>query len=372
MKRLGAGVVVALAVMALTAVIAANAGTTQASEEQIAAESERQARLGVDRGTGSFGGETDLKRDAAPEEKTPWVGIAVRELPDAEAEELGITGGAVVRQVLEDGPSAGVLAQGDVITSVGGTDVSSPADVVAAVKAVEPGDVLSFTVVRDGETLTVEVEVGERPHRVTRGRIVARHGAPGAANGHRILGLLRQLGDKLARAEIVLETPDGFVTVRAVAGLLSDIDVEAGSFMLSPVDGSDPISYEISEDTAVTTRHKGTLEGLSTTDRTFVADVDGEVKLVHQGDLNLRKHRPVRPFGGMESSFFGRGFEGLPNMQGRLQYIFPDLSLEDIEGGNFDLRAFIDGHRGALGQGSESLQNALSDLIGSAGEDTTQ
>ena len=374
MKRLGAGIVVALAVMALTAVIAANAGTTQASEEQQAAELERQARLGVDRGTGSFGGETDLKRSAAPEEKMAWIGIGVRELPDAEAEELGIAGGAVVGQVLVDGPSAGLLAQGDVITSVGGTDVSSPADVVDAVKTVEPGDVLSFTVVRDGETLTVEVEVGERPHRSSREGSERKRGAPGSVHGNRMFGLLRQLGDKLAKAEIVLETPDGFMNIRAVAGLLSDIDVENGTFTLTPVDGSDPIPYEISEGTAVTTKHEGTLEGLTTTDRTFVVDVDGEVKLVHQGNLNLSRHRPGGILRGFERDSSGRGFGSfeMPRIQERLQGIFPDLTLEDIQGGNFDVRAFIEGHRGALGEGSESLQDALSDIIGSAGEDTTQ
>ena len=360
--------------MALTAVIAMNAGTTQASEDERAAESERQARLGAERGPRSFGGGSDLKRNAASEEKMPWVGITLRELPDAEAEELGITGGAAVGQVLVDGPSADVLVRGDVITSVGGTDVSSPADVVDAVKAVEPGDLLSFTVVRGGETLTVEVEVGERPHRPLLQGMDLRRGAPGVAHGNKMFGLLRQLGDKLASAEVVLETPDGFTTFRAVAGILSDIDVENGSFTLSPVDGSASIAYEISDDTIVTTKHEGTLMGLNTTDRTFVVDVDGKVKLVHQGNLNLGRHRQGGTLRGFEGGGFGRGLEGfdLPRIQERLRLILPDLSIEDIHGGNFDVRVFIDEHRDALSEGSEGMRAALSDVIGSSGDETTQ
>ncbi len=359
MKRLSVGVVVALAVMALTAVIAANAGTTQADQERKAAQAEVQPKLGDGRGAAGPGQESGFKRNAAPEDKAPFIGVTLSELPEAEAEELGIAGGAVVGRVVDDAPAAGLLAPGDVIVSVGGVDVSTAADVVQAVHAAEPGDTLSFAIIRDGETLTVEVEVGHRPFRA------APRAGHNAGPGNPVLSLLRQLSERLAKAEVVLETDDGFKTFRAVAGTLSALNVEEGTFTLNPVDGSDAIAYEISADTAVQTKHKGTLEGLNTTDRTLVVDVDGDVKLVQQGDAGVGKHRRGRPFGG-RSHDFRPGPGGFPDIQGRLRSILPRL-----EGAGLDLRAFLERSHGAFGEGSESLSDTLRDIIGS-GEGATQ
>ncbi len=283
----------ALAVMAQTAVIAANAGTTQADQERQAAQAEVQPKLGDGRGAEGSGQESDFKPNAAPEDEAPFIGVTLGELPEAEAEELDIAGGVVVGRVLGDGPAAGLLSPGDVIVSVAGVDVSTAADVVRAVQAVAPGDTLSFAVVRDGDTLTVDIEVGHRPYRAVR------RARQSAGPGNPVLSLLRQLGDRLAKAEIVLETDDGFKTFRAVAGTLSsDLNVQAGTFMLFPVDGSDPIGYTISADTVVQTRHNGTLEGLNTTDKTLVVDVDGDVKLIQQGYVGVGKQGRGRPFGG--------------------------------------------------------------------------
>ena len=359
MKRLSVGVVVALAVMALTAVIAANAGTTQADQERQAAQAEVQPKLGDGRGAEGSGQESGFKRNAAPGDKAPFIGVTLSELPEAEAEELDIAGGVVVGRVLDDGPAAGLLAPGDVIVSVGGVDVSTAADVVEAVRATEPGDILSFEVVRGSETLTVEIEVGHRPHRV------ARRAGHNAGPGNPVLSLLRQLGDRLAKAEIVLETDDGFKTFRAVAGTLRDLNVGGRTFMLIPADGSEAITYEISADTVVQTKHTGTLDGLNTTDRTLVVDIDGDVKLVQQGYVGVVKHMRGRPFGGRGHNF-RQGPGGFPDIQGRLRSILPRL-----EGAGFDLRAFFERSHGAFGEGSESLSDTLRDIIGS-GEGTTQ
>ncbi len=353
MKRLSVGVVVALAVMALTAVIAANAGTTQADQDLQVAQAEVQPKLGDGRGAAGSGQESGFKRNAAPEDKA-FIGITLSELPEAEAEALQIAGGAVVTRVLDDGPAAGLLARGDVIVSVGGVDVSTAADVVQAVQAVAPGDTLSFTIMRDGGTLTVEVEAGHRPFKV------ARRAGPNTGPNNPVLGLLRQLGDRLAKAEIVLETDDGFKTFRAVAGTLrSDLDVNGDTFALIPADGSDAITYVISADTVVQTTQRGTLAGLNTTDRTLVVDVDGDVKLVHQGNVGAGKHMRGRPFGGRGHDF-RRGPGGFPDIQRRLGRILPRL-----EGAGFDLRTFLDRSSGAFGERAESLNDTLRDIIGS-------
>ena len=360
MKRLSVGVVVALAVMALTAVIAASAGTTQADQERQPAQAEVQPKLGDGRGAEGSGQKSGFKRNAAPEDKAPFIGVTLSELPEAEAEELDIEGGAVVGRVLGDGPAAGLLSPGDVIVSVAGVDVSTAADVVQAVQGAQPGDTLSFAVVRGGDTLTVEVKVGHRPYRATR------RAGHNAGPGNPVLGLIRQLGDRLAKAEIVLKTDDGFKTFRAVAGTLSDLNVGGGTFMLNPADGSEAIAYEISADTVVQTKQMGTLEGLNTTDRTLVVDVDGDVKLVQQGYVGAGKHMRGKPFGGGRGHDFRPGFGAFPDIQGRLRSILPRL-----EGAGFDLRAFLKRSDGAFGEGSESLRDTLRDLIGS-GEGATQ
>ena len=359
MKRLSVGVVVALAVMALTAVIAANAGTTQAGQEQKETQAKAQLTVGDGRGAEGSGQQSGFKRNAAPEDKAPFIGVTLGELPEVEAEALEIAGAAVVRRVLSDGPAADLLAPDDVIVSVGGVDVLTAAEVVQAVHAAEPGDTLSFTIIRHGDTLMVEVEVGHRPYRATR-RPDHKTGL-----GNPVWRLVRQLGDRLAKAEIVLKTPDGYKTFSAKAGTLSDLDIEAGTFTLNPVDGSDAIAYAISADTVVQTRHKGTLEGLNTTDRTLVVDVDGHVKLVQQGYVGVGKHKRGRPFSG-PSHDLRPGLGGFPNIQERLRNILPRL-----EGGGFDLKGFLDGSHGAFGEGSESVEDTLRDIIGSA-EGVTQ
>jgi PDZ domain-containing protein len=63
----------------------------------------------------------------------------------------------VVQRVLDGAAADGVLEDGDVIESVAGTAVSVPDDVVSTVSATDPGTPVAMTVLRDGETLELEV-----------------------------------------------------------------------------------------------------------------------------------------------------------------------------------------------------------------------
>jgi PDZ domain-containing protein len=58
--------------------------------------------------------------------------------------------------------AARVFQQGDTLTAVNGIPVSGVADIAAILEALAPGDRLSVTVLRDGETLDLEVELAER------------------------------------------------------------------------------------------------------------------------------------------------------------------------------------------------------------------
>jgi putative serine protease PepD len=55
------------------------------------------------------------------------------------------------------------LQQGDVVVEVDGKTVQSGDDVSGAVSAKQPGDTLSVTVRRDGQTRTFQVTLGTRP-----------------------------------------------------------------------------------------------------------------------------------------------------------------------------------------------------------------
>jgi putative serine protease PepD len=74
--------------------------------------------------------------------------------------------GAIVRTVRPGGPGArGGLQTGDVIVGINGRRVNDPADVSAGIQGQAPGDVVTVQVQRDGQPVTLDVELGKRPRR---------------------------------------------------------------------------------------------------------------------------------------------------------------------------------------------------------------
>jgi putative serine protease PepD len=72
--------------------------------------------------------------------------------------------GAVVRSVRPGGPGQrGGLQIGDVIVGLNGRRIDDPADVSAAIEGQAPGDVVTVQVQRDGQPVTLDVELGKRP-----------------------------------------------------------------------------------------------------------------------------------------------------------------------------------------------------------------
>jgi S1-C subfamily serine protease len=61
-----------------------------------------------------------------------------------------------------------VIAGGDVITAVNGEEVVDNADLPRIVSRLNPGDVITLDVIRDGDTEQIELELGERPTDVER------------------------------------------------------------------------------------------------------------------------------------------------------------------------------------------------------------
>jgi putative serine protease PepD len=89
-----------------------------------------------------------------------FLGVSARTAAGNDNAEIG-TGAEVVTVEPDSAASEAGLQQGDVVTAVGDRAVTTSAELTAAVRSAAPGDTVSLTVRRNGETATVEVTLGE-------------------------------------------------------------------------------------------------------------------------------------------------------------------------------------------------------------------
>ncbi len=273
MRKLVIGAVIVAAVLAVVAAVVAMGDDAQARED------ESSGTAGP-----SSAGSAPLKPAAQSQDDEdngkPFIGIAIGPVPRDRASALGIEGGALVVRVLEGSPAQGNLESGDIITAINGGPVSAPGDVVSTVQGSQPGDVLTFTVLRDGDEIEVEVTVGERERPTVEVRPAP---VPPRAHAFPFHGLIAGHLKRLARAEVVLETDDGTQTIEAVAGTLAEVNVDESTITLSPRDGSDDIEYEITDEARIfEDGHPAQLNDLDEDDWALVVTVDGVVRLVIQ------------------------------------------------------------------------------------------
>ena len=92
----------------------------------------------------------------------PYIGVSILDV-SAEAQAYGIPVGAAVQSVTEGAPAqkAG-LQVNDVITAVNGQAITGSSDLVEFVGGCEPGDELTLTVYRMGQTLELKLMVEEQ------------------------------------------------------------------------------------------------------------------------------------------------------------------------------------------------------------------
>ena len=91
----------------------------------------------------------------------PIIGISVADV-DESVTSYGVPQGAIIRVVTPDlcGAKAGLQA-GDIVTKIDNTDVTSASDLTSAIGNYKPGDKVTLTIFRSGETKTVEVTLEE-------------------------------------------------------------------------------------------------------------------------------------------------------------------------------------------------------------------
>lgn len=93
-----------------------------------------------------------------------WLGIEGADLPMAEAERMGLSGGAMVRQVAAGSPAErSGLRPADVITEVGDRPVASSSALVVAMRHHQPGDEVVVGYWRDGRHAEMTVTIDEHP-----------------------------------------------------------------------------------------------------------------------------------------------------------------------------------------------------------------
>jgi len=113
---------------------------------------------------------SDVVQDVVQQLKTNgmvargWLGVEIQPVSQDIADSLGLkqTGGALVAGAQKDSPAAaaGVKA-GDVITKLNGEDVANPRDLARKVAGLGPKKSADLTVVRNGETQTISVTLGQ-------------------------------------------------------------------------------------------------------------------------------------------------------------------------------------------------------------------
>ncbi len=94
----------------------------------------------------------------------PYLGVTVSSVSE-ELQSYGIPQGAAIQSVVEDAPAAQAgLQEKDIITAANDTEITSSSDLVRFVSGCKPGDEVTLTVYRTGESelLTVKATLGEQ------------------------------------------------------------------------------------------------------------------------------------------------------------------------------------------------------------------
>jgi serine protease Do len=99
-----------------------------------------------------------------------YIGVEAQELKGATAKGLGIpdNSGALLAGVMPDGPASHAgLQPGDVIESVNGNKITNPRELALDVAAIKPGGQAHLTVLHDGKTEDIALNVGQLPNEQT-------------------------------------------------------------------------------------------------------------------------------------------------------------------------------------------------------------
>ena len=232
----------------------------------------------------------------------PYIGISVTSVPEDSA-----TDGALIVRVAEGSAADGNLEVDDIITALDSESVGGPRDVVKIVHEHSPGDVIVFSVVREGASIDISVTAGVY-------EASGHEGRGGKRGGYNKFGFFSKTDERLVLSDTRYLTDDGVKTVRKAVGTAKNIDADAGTFDLLLRDDSETLSFTIEDDTKIatdTTEGEASLSDLTADATTMVVEVtlpDGtsEVQYVAQGEFSLLVHSILGRHGFDRMSRIGR------------------------------------------------------------------
>ncbi len=79
--------------------------------------------------------------------------------------------GIEVGGIVDNGPASGLLMKGDVITGINGQSITTMDEFIKVMNATHPGQVITLTILRNGEEKTVQVTLGKHPDNPSKGFI---------------------------------------------------------------------------------------------------------------------------------------------------------------------------------------------------------
>ncbi|HEY4377290.1 MAG TPA: PDZ domain-containing protein, partial [Acidimicrobiales bacterium] len=92
-----------------------------------------------------------------------WLGVSATDLDADAAMRMRVPGGAIVTEVSDQSPAqAAAIRPGDVLLELGDHPIASTADVVVALRQLEPGQPATLILVRAGRRMTMTVTLGGR------------------------------------------------------------------------------------------------------------------------------------------------------------------------------------------------------------------
>ena len=99
----------------------------------------------------------------------PYLGVSMSDVSE-NYQIYGLPAGAAIQAVAEDSPAeAAGLQIGDIITKAGDVDITCADDLKKVVNAAQPGDSITLTVYRKGQTVSVTAVIGEQIQSATSG-----------------------------------------------------------------------------------------------------------------------------------------------------------------------------------------------------------
>ena len=161
----------------------------------------------------------------------PFIGVTMQELSDALKEELGISYGVLIRDVIAGEPAeeAGVKP-GDVVLSIGGKQVKTSHELLMEVTKFKPGDIIELQIRRGGKDLKIKVKAGRRDEYIATengNRPSKRRSTPGAEGAGKKLGL--RLAEEDGKVVVQEVLPDG---AAEKAGIGNDDKIMPGDVII--------------------------------------------------------------------------------------------------------------------------------------------